>query len=395
MHRIFLPIYHFFKERKALMYILMIASALVFVWFGLHIHLEEDIIKLLPRSSIDNELAFSEIELKDKVFIQVTSRDPEHPVPASELGAAVEEFCDILEQKDSTGMYIASILSSLDTDLAFSAMDFGLSHLPSFVDTSWYRDIEKLLEKESIDKVMAENYNIVMNDETGLDSQLVAMDPIGLRNIVISRFMGEEGSVAGFAMEGGHLFCPDKTVALAFLSPSFDPMDTGRAGRMVRMIDRAKKEYEEAHPNVKLFIHGNPQGSASNSTTIKKDVAWTVGLSLLFILIIILFSFHSLTFVWQQIMPIAYGTAFSLACMYWIKGYMSLMALGLGAIVLGVAISYCLHVLIHYYYVGDVEEMLRDESTPVFLGCITTVGAFMGLLFTESDLLRDFGLFAT
>ena len=206
MHRIFLPIYHFFKDRKALMYILMIASALVFVWFGLHIRLEEDIIKLLPRSSIDNELAFSEIELKDKVFIQVTSRDPEHPVPASELGAAVEEFCDILEQKDSTGMYIASILSSLDTDLAFSAMDFGLSHLPSFVDTSWYRDIEKLLEKESIDKVMAENYNIVMNDETGLDSQLVAMDPIGLRNIVISRFMGEEGSVAGFAMEGGHLF---------------------------------------------------------------------------------------------------------------------------------------------------------------------------------------------
>jgi predicted exporter len=82
--------------------------------------------------------------------------------------------------------------------------------------------------------------------------------------------------------------------------------------------------------------------------------------------------------------------------MYWIKdGVMSLMALGLSAIVLGVAISYCLHVLIHYYYVGDAEKLLRDESTPVFMGCITTVGAFMGLLFTESDLLRDFGLFAT
>ena len=122
---------------------------------------------------------------------------------------------------------------------------------------------------------------------------------------------------------------------------------------------------------------------------------WTVGLSLLLILVIILLSFHNFTFVWQQVLPIAYGTAFSMACMYWIKGYMSLMALGLGAIVLGVAISYCLHVLIHFYYVGDAEKMLRDESTPVFLGCITTVGAFMGLLFTESDLLRDFGLFAT
>ena len=395
MHRIFLPIYHFFKERKVLMYILMIASALVFVYFGLQLRLEEDIVKLLPRSSTDNELAFSEIELKDKVFIQVTSRNPEQPVTASELGYAVEDFCHVLEQKDSTTNYIAGILSVLDTDLAFSAMDFGLTHLPSFVDTAWYRDIEQLLEKDAIDKQMAENYQLVMNDETGMDSQLVAMDPIGLRSIVLSRFLGEEGSIGGFTMEDGHLFCPDKTVALAFLSPSFDPMDSGKAGKMVRMIARAQKEYEESHPDLKLYIHGNPQGSVSNAGTIKNDVYWTVGLSLLIILIIILLSFHSFTFVWQQVLPIAYGTAFSMACMYWLKGFMSLMALGLGAIVLGVAISYCLHVLIHYYYVGDVEMMLKDESTPVFLGCITTVGAFLGLLFTESDLLRDFGLFAT
>ena len=71
------------------------------------------------------------------------------------------------------------------------------------------------------------------------------------------------------------------------------------------------------------------------------------------------------------------------------------MALGLGAIVLGVAISYCLHVLIHHFFVGDPEKLLLDESTPVFLGCITTVGAFCSLLFTDSDLLRDFGLFAS
>ena len=122
---------------------------------------------------------------------------------------------------------------------------------------------------------------------------------------------------------------------------------------------------------------------------------FTVGLSLLVIFVILLLSFHTWTFLWQQIAPILYGTVFSLACMYWIKGYMSLMALGLGAIVLGVAISYCLHVLIHHYFVGDVEQMLREESTPVTLGCITTVGAFLGLLFTESELLRDFGLFAT
>ena len=34
MHRIFLPIYHFFKGRKALLYALLIASTAIFGWFG-------------------------------------------------------------------------------------------------------------------------------------------------------------------------------------------------------------------------------------------------------------------------------------------------------------------------------------------------------------------------
>ena len=120
-----------------------------------------------------------------------------------------------------------------------------------------------------------------------------------------------------------------------------------------------------------------------------------MGISIILILILIGLCFRSLSFIWEMMLPIFYGTAFSLACIYWIKGGMSLMALGLGAIVLGVAISYCLHVLIHHFFVGDPEKLLADEATPVFLGCITTVGAFCSLLFTESDLLRDFGLFAS
>ena len=71
------------------------------------------------------------------------------------------------------------------------------------------------------------------------------------------------------------------------------------------------------------------------------------------------------------------------------------MAMGIGAIVMGVALSYCLHVLTHSKYVSDPIQILKDQSTPVVLGCLTTIGAFLGLLFTESDLLKDFGWFAS
>ena len=394
MHRIFLPIYHVFKERKALLYALLIASTAIFGWFGAKLQYEEDIIKLLPRSSTSNELAFSDIGLIDKIFLQVTSRDSLQPVSPEQLGAIAEEYCTTLEQRDSASHFLKGVLVSLDIDTALEAMDFGLSHLPSFVDTSWYAQIEKALEPEAFQEQMERNYQIIMADETGEDSQLVSMDPLNLRSL-LGEILGAETSMGGITIDNGHLFCPDKTVALAILTPSFSSTNSGAGTRLVRMMDKLKLEVEAEHPEIRILVHGNPQGGVSNASTIKRDLAWSIGLSLLLILIIMMLSFHKLAFLWQQVVPVLYGALFSMACMYWIKGYMSLMALGISAIVLGVAISYCLHVLIHYYYVGDTEKMLREESTPVFLGCVTTIGAFMGLLFTESDLLRDFGLFAT
>lgn len=395
MHRIFLPIYKFFGKHKTLMYLTMVLSFVLFAFFASKIRLEEDIVKLLPRSSTQNELAFTEIELKDKIFIQFTSSDAANPLDSETLGTIARDYCERLQEWDSTGTYIKGILHSLDSDLALGAMDYGLDHLPTLIDPSWYPEIEKALTPQAIDASMADNYRLIMEDETGDDTQLAAMDPLHLRDVALGIFAGDGEGLGGLTIEGGHIFCPDKTVAMAYLTPNFSSTDSGTSSKLVKQMKRLGRQIEKEYPGSHVLMHGNVPGSVSNAGTIKKDLVFTIGISLLLILVIVLASFHKMAFVWQQVVPIIYGTVFSLACMYWIKGYMSLMALGIGAIVLGVAISYCLHVLIHYYYVGDVEKMLREESTPVFLGCVTTIGAFMGLLFTESDLLRDFGLFAT
>ncbi len=395
MHRIFVPLYNFFRKHKALMYALLIASTAVFAWFGLKLRYEEDIIKLLPRSSTSNELAFSDIGLVDKIFVQVTSADTLQPVSTRELGLVIDEFCLRVQEKDSSSHYLKGMLYKMEMDAMFGAMDFGMEHLPTFVDPDWYPAIEEVLTPEAIEAQMQENYRLMMEDETGDDTQMVAMDPLNLRSVLLERVLGGNQGLGGMTIEDGHLFCPDKTVALAFLSPTMSSTNSGESTKLVRMFDQTREEVLASHPGVRILIHGNTLNGVSNAGCIKRDLVFSLGLSLLLIVLIMIFSFHSLSFLWQQVIPVIYGAVFAMACMYWIKGVMSLMALGISAIVLGVAVSYCLHVLIHFYYVGDVEKMLREESTPVFLGCLTTIGAFIGLLFTESDLLRDFGLFAT
>ena len=391
MHIVFLPLYHFFRNHKILMYLIMVVTTLVFLFFGLQLHFEEDISKLLPSSSVESQLAFGSIQLKDKIYIQVTSTD--EPLSPDLLAERTDEFIDLLYKKDSTSHYIGNVLYKMEPETAINALDFVLEHIPSFIDTAAYQDFEKALEPEAIEKQMWVNYEQMIEDETGDITQAIMYDPLNLRNVVLGNVL--QGAVGGFNLIDDHLFCPDSTVALAFLAPSFRSLDSQSATRFSKMLSQALQEFNANHPDVKVHAHGDPMGSVSNAGRIRSDLIVTVGISMVLILLLIGLCFRSFPFIWKLLLPILYGTAFSLACIFWIKGEMSLMALGLGAIVLGVAISYTLHVLIHHFFVGDPEKLLRDESTPVFLGCITTVGAFCSLLFTDSDLLRDFGLFAS
>ena len=391
MHKVFIPIYRFFHTHKILMYLIMAATALVFLFFGLRLHFEEDIAKLLPTSSVESQLAFSSIQLKDKIYIQVTSAN--EPLSTDVLAERTEEFVDLLYEKDSSSHLIANVLYKMEPETAINALDFVLEHIPSFIDTSAYRDFEKALEPEAIEKQMWVNYEQMMEDETGDITQAIMYDPLNLRDVVLGDVL--QSAAGNFNIINEQLFSPDSTVALAFLAPGFRSLDSKAAARFSKMLSQAQSEFETTHPDVKVHAHGDPIGSVSNAGRIRSDLVVTVGISLVLILLLIGLCFRSFPFIWKLLLPILYGTAFSLACIYWIKGGMSLMALGLGAIVLGVAISYTLHVLIHHFFVGDPEKLLKDESTPVFFGCITTVGAFCSLLFTDSDLLRDFGLFAS
>ena len=377
----FVKIFRFFRQRKALMYMLLIVSMAVFAFFGLQIKLEEDMSKLLPLGdSNESGVVFTNLKVKDKVFIQMKGQSPEV------MADYIDELMDSIMTCDSI---ISNTLYRLDADVALSALDYAMEHVPSFVDTSLYDKFDQAIA--DADATMQHNYEIIMDDETGSKTQMVATDPLNLRSLL----MPSIGGGMGFTIIDNHLFSRDSTVALAFLSPRFLSFDSKQSTVLVEHIEKSISEFNVTHPDVEILFHGTPVRSSGNSKKMHKDIFLTIGIALVIILILLCVSFRSAKIIIHNVLPIAYGTFFALACMYWIKGGMSLIALGVGVLILGVAISYCLHIIIHQYFVCDVEKMLKDEAKPVILGCLTTIGAFLGLLFTKSDLLKDFGLFST
>ena len=152
MHKIFLPLYRYFSSHKPLMYIILTVTTLVFLFFGLQLKYEEDISRLLPSSSVESQLAFTSIELKDKIYIQVTSAD--QPLAPETLCERTDEFIDLLFEKDSSNHFISNVLYKMEPDMAINGLDFVLEHLPSFVDTTAYPAFEAALQPEAVEAQM-------------------------------------------------------------------------------------------------------------------------------------------------------------------------------------------------------------------------------------------------
>lgn len=396
MHTLALKIFHYFQQHKAVYYICLIGSFLIFLGLGFQVEYEEDISKLLPSNTIGDseQLVFDNLKVKDKIFILFTA-EQDSAASTDRLIESCDTFCDGLQENDKDSV-INNILYSLDETMLMDGIGYMFENIPSFLTSKDYEAFDSLFTQSALEVRMAENMESLQSADGEYAAQLIQYDPAGLRYALKYKASEAANAFGGnYKIIDGHFFTPDSTVCIAFLSPNFKAFDSKTGIRMTEQIEAQVDSISDSYPDVKVLFHGAPITSVFNSRQIKKDLAMTLGVSILLVCIIITLCFKNKSTLALLLSPVIYGAFFALAAMYLIQGTMSLMALGIGAIVLGVALSYCLHILTHYKYVTDPEIVIKEQTKPVILGSLTTIGAFMGLLFTESALLRDFGLFAS
>jgi len=390
-----ISLFYFFRKNKALLYGLLIISSLLFVYLGSKVEYEEDISKLLPstETGTSENLVFANLKVKDKIFLLFIPKTD--TIDIETLTEKCDLFIERLLQKDSLTNDILNILYQIDNDLIMSGMEFLYDNAPVFIDAAMYSQIESLLTEEAIEKQMAANYDLIISPSGMVFGNMVRQDPVGLRTLFMNNGSLTESFGGNYQLVYQHFFTPDTAIALAFLSPNFKGFDSKSGTRLVNMLEKEIATFNKENPAIEILFHGAPVRSVFNSRQIKKDISLTMGVSLLIVCFIIGYCLRNKSTLFMLIAPIVYGTFFALTGIYLIQGQMSLMALGIGAVILGVGLSYCLHVLTHYKYVNDPVQVLKDQTIPIFLACVTTIGAFSGLMFTQSTLLRDFGLFSS
>lgn len=394
-----IKIYRFFRNHRAVFWVSMIALYAFFGYFASKIYLEEDINKLMPSSKNEDgttKLAFANLRIKDKTFLLFEGKNGASVEHITEI---CDAFIDSLESRnaamDSTQQVIGNIFYRLPDDLMLDVIDYMSAHLPAYIDTSVYTRLDAMLTYPHMKQQMKANHDDLLSPVGSMFPELIQMDPVGLRGLLMEQMKPfTEGAAGSYKTLNGHFFVQDSTVCVAFITPMYSATNTGQGSTLFRILNDQIEQFSASAPDVKISYHGTPASGFYNSWRIKSDLKGTIIGSLVLVLIFISICFRNYNTIPLLLLPVVFGTLFGLAAMYFIKGHFSLLALGIGAVVLGVALSYVLHIITHYKYISDPEQVLRDQVKPVCLGCLTTIGSFMGLIFIRTELLQDFGLFA-
>ena len=395
MTQFFIGLYDYFERHKILFYLSLISCVLLMGFFALQVRFEENITQFFPdtKDSQNTIKVFDNLKIKDKIIIMLSSADTCHQVEPDSLIEAAGQLQQTLTEK-AGGTLIKGIFAQIDQSLIGGATDFVYEHLPLFLTDTDYQRFDSLLTEKGIQAIMQKNYTNLLSPAGIALRSYILRDPLGLGSEALKHLQDFQLE-ANYEIYDEHIFSKDGSTLLMFITPVFSTGSTGKNDELIKILEEELQHVQGESPTIRAEYFGGPSVGVYNARQIKKDTILTSSLALLIIIVFISLVFKRKRSIPLIITPVLFGGLFALFLIFFIKGSISAIAVGAGSAVMGIALSYSIHMLAHQNHVSTVQQLIKEIAYPLTVGSFTTIGAFMGLIFTSSDLLRDFGLFAS
>lgn len=394
MNKFFIALYDFFETRRAALYTVLAVLVVVMGAGALRLRFSENITGFFPDGEQKAAAAFSNLKIKDKIAVMINAAEGT-PVETERMMACADELVTRLEA-DTLFRRYAAIEASFGGELIEDMRRFLQDNLPLLLTEGDYARMDTLVTRQGVERAMESNYRRLLSPVGGFIDEYIYDDPLGLSFGALGKL--RELNVGGsYTLCDDYLFSKEMTTLVAFISPHYQSSDTGVGDRLVGRIESvlAGLNAEYAPQGITIDYFGGPAVAAYNARQIKRDMMLTLNIAILVIVVFITLAFRNKLSVLLALIPVALGGLFALALMSLLCPTISAIAVGAGTVVMGIALSYSIHILCHANHCHDPRQIIRDLAYPLTIGSFTTIGAFAGLLFTDSQLLRDFGLFAS
>ncbi|MBR6466340.1 MAG: MMPL family transporter [Bacteroidales bacterium] len=389
----FLHIYDFLKKRKGLCFALLLAVMAALVLMTLSLKYNENIWDFLPAGGNQQKAITLYQDISGGQRVVAMFRLKDSASSESALTDAVDTFSAKVLEGDGS-RHITSVESQIDFDKYAGITDFVYRNIPLMLSDPDYERMENLLSSPSyVDEALEADAGMIMMPATGFFTSSISSDPLSLFSPVVSRLQ-ESQLALPFEFDDGYIFTPGKEYAIALLSSPYGAMESANNNRLVGYLDSVARQTMQEAPQVELAFTGAPVISVDNARRIKSDSKRAISIAVTLILILLVMAFRRVKSLLLIGLSILFGWLFAMGFIAALRNDVSLIVLGIGSIIIGIAVNYPLHFVAHTDHGGSVRQALKEMVAPLLIGNITTVGAFAALMPLDAPALKDLGFFA-
>jgi len=392
MQGIFVSIYDFFQKRKFAFWTVFLLSLGLWALLSFRVTLKEDITAMLPDSKAIKAMndVISHTQAGEQVIFLMSFKDSSRSEPDSLINA-VNSFHEEMQSK--CGKWIDTITLQMGGGYEEAMVDIFQNNIPLFLTDKDFIQLDSLTQPERIKKTLEANRKILLSPESVVFKQLVAQDPIGMSGLVWRKLKSLQFD-PGYEPYDGYLFSNSGKRLTFFLKPKHKASETGINGKFFNELNNVIDNWQAKHPDVHLVYFGGPAVAAGNASQMRTDTIVTLSVTAVLLIALTFYFFRRKRTPFLLLVPVVYGGFMGMGIVYLVQGTVSVIALGAGAIILGIAIDFSIHFLSHARHAKDIRSTIAELTHPLTIGSFTTIAAFLSLRFAGTPILQDMGLFA-
>lgn len=399
MIRLVLRIYDFMQRHNTLRNTLLVASTLLLVALMSRLHYKEDITDFLPLDSHHQQAmtVYRDISGSNRIIV-IFSGNGQDESTASRMVEAADDFCNRTRKALKHGQLprhnTIEINSQSDMGRVTDAAKFIYSNIPYFLTTEDYRRMDSLLALPGYaEQQLQTDRQMLLFPSGGLLESNLQNDPLNLFSPVVERLQQSEPSLR-YKLFEGHIFSADMKHTFVMVSSPFGSSETENNGKLTETLDHCAQQTQKNYPRIRIRITGGPVVAVGNASQIKADSFISIMLAGILILSLLACYFRSGRNLMLIFLSIAWGWLFAMGALSLFRQSVSIIVIGISSIIIGIAVNYPLHLIAHLHHTPNMRQALREIISPLTVGNITTVGAFLALVPLQSASMRDLGLFS-
>lgn len=395
MNRITLALYDYFRKHPYLSWMLGVALTIAFVLSILTLHYSEDISDFLPLDE-ENQTALSvyqDISGANKIYAIISTKDTVDVSP-QELVDGVESFVSNVESTDRLH-YVNDIMKEVDMERMLGLADVVYENIPYFLTDADYARMDSLLSQpEYIDKQLGEDKQMLLFPSSNLLTVNISRDPLNLFAPILGRLSNGETAIK-YDTYDGYILSPDSKKAIVILESAFGAHESENNAKLVKLLTEASSKAEQENANLDIHVIGGPVIAVSNANQIKSDSIMAVCIAGILILALLIYVFRRVRNILLIVVSVGWGWLLAMGVIALFYSSVSIIVIGIASVILGIAVNYPLHLIDHLKDSDNPRAALKEIVSPLVVGNITTVGAFLCLVPLKAPALHDLGLFSS